>query len=222
MLNRCGSFAVMFVALASAWAQAPAGLKEFAIQPNDSAGHFSNSFEPARVEADRIGLRSLIGYAYGVPPVRVLGPGWLDDQFRVAARPQPGDEAQFLTALQLALADRLHLRVERATKEMPVYVLKVLNPDSPKLLPASGDPSVSGSDGKLSVVNTPISSFETFLTGVVGKPVIDETGLKASYTFNLLWQAGDLDSLGKTIREQLGLALLEDRRKVEVLVVDRN
>jgi hypothetical protein len=37
----------------------------------------------------------------------------------------------------------------------------------------------------------------------------------------LAWQSGDLEALAKVIRERLGLVLTEDRRNVDVLLVER-
>jgi uncharacterized protein (TIGR03435 family) len=203
------------------WAQTPAQLKEFAIEPVETTGSHHNSLSSTEVTADRVVLRDLIGFVYRTSPVRVQGPSWLDDTYSVKARPQAGEENQFLSALQLALLDRLHLRVEHVGKEMPVYVLKMTNPDAPKMTPGNGAAPMSGGNGSLSVVNVPMSEFDDFLTGTFGRPVVDETGLKGRYTFDLAWPSGDLEALAKVIRERLGLVLTDDRRKVDVLLVER-
>jgi len=210
---------ILLLLAAGAWAQ---GLKEFSIELVDSSGSHHNRLDAAEIDADRIGLRDLIGYAHGLPSVCVLGPGWLDDRFSVKAKAREGQEDQFLPAFQKALAERLHLRTERTTKELPVYILKVVQPDSPKLHAGNGHATMRGSDGSLSVVNVAISDLESFLMRNFGRPIIDQTGLKGRYSFDLEWQAGDVQSLAKTIREQLGLELAEDRRKIDVLTVDRS
>jgi uncharacterized protein (TIGR03435 family) len=212
---------VMMAAAIGTWAQTPAKLKEFVIEPVEATGSHHNSLSNTEVTADRVVLRDLIGFVYRASSVRVQGPGWLDDTYSVKARAQPGEEDQFLSALQRALLDRLHLRVEHASKDMPVYVLKMTNPDAPKMNQGSGAPTMSGGNGSLSVVNVPMSEFDDFLTGTFGRPVVDETGLKARYTFDLAWPSGDLEALAKVIRERLGLVLTEDRRKVDVLLVER-
>jgi uncharacterized protein (TIGR03435 family) len=208
----------LFFLAAGAWAQ---GLQELAIAPTEPTGSHHNALGPAAIDADRIALRELIGFVYGVSPVRVLGPNWLNDTFQVTAKARAGEENEFLPALQEALAGRLHVRIERTAKEMQIYVLKVVNPDSLKLHPGSGTRQISGGDGNLSFVNAPISDLENFGTRILGRPVIDATGLLGGYTFDLEWRAGDVKSLAAALREQLGLALADERRKVDVLMVDR-
>ncbi len=61
---------------------------------------------------------------------------------------------------------------------------------------------------------------------MLGKPVIDETGLTKHYDFELKWTVGGDERpapgvLTRALREQLGLELTAARRPVEVLVVDR-
>jgi hypothetical protein len=70
-----------------------------------------------------------------------------------------------------------HVRIERTAKEMQIYVLKVVNPDSLKLHPGADASQISGGDGNLSLVNAPISDLENFGTRIPGRPVIDATGL---------------------------------------------
>jgi uncharacterized protein (TIGR03435 family) len=212
---------VMIAVAVVTWAQTPAKLKEFVIEPVEPVGSHHNSLSNTEVNADRVVLRDLIGFVYRTSPVRVQGPGWLDDTYSVKARPQSGEENQFLSALQRALLDRLHLRVEHTGKEMPVYVVRMANPDAPKINQGSGAPTMSGGNGSLSVVNVPMSEFDDFLTGTFGRPVVDETGLKGRYTFDLAWPSGDLEALSKVISDRLGLVLTEDRRKVDVLLVER-
>jgi uncharacterized protein (TIGR03435 family) len=105
---------------------------------------------------------------------------------------------------------------------MPVYVMKLANQNAPKLQSTSGASSISGQSGSVSVSNASMSAICNLLTRTFDRPVIDETGLEGRYTFELEWKAGDQESLVKAIRERLGLTLAEDRRKVDVLLVDRN
>jgi uncharacterized protein (TIGR03435 family) len=218
-MNKYRCITLLFLLTAGAWGQ---GLKEFTIEPVDSMGSHHNTLNDTSITADRILLRDLLAFTYDVPRARVLGPGWLDDAYQVTAKANAGAEDQFLATLQRALAERLHLRVERSAKEMPVYVAKLVNPNSPKLESTSGASSISGQNGSVNVSNASMSAICNLLTRSFERPVIDETGLEGRYIFDLEWTAGDRESLVKAIRERLGLALTEDRRKVDVLLVDRN
>ena len=61
-----------------------------------------------------------------------------------------------------------------------------------------------------------------FLNTFTGVPVVDETELKEKYTYDLMAGAKDFESLRKAIREQLGLDLRKERRKLPLVVVRGN
>jgi uncharacterized protein (TIGR03435 family) len=68
------------------------------------------------------------------------------------------------------------------------------------------------------------------LSGVVGRTIVNETGLTGNYTFGLQWtpeamESGDPEATPGTIftalQEQLGLKLNSRRLPVEVVVIER-
>src|SRR5688572_15423889 len=102
------------------------------IKPNKS-GDFRRAMGPepgGRFGALNVGLRELIGFAYGIPNAeaesRILGgPEWIrTERFDVAATtegaPSPDRLALMMRAL---LADRFKLKVRHDTREVPVYAL---------------------------------------------------------------------------------------------------
>jgi uncharacterized protein (TIGR03435 family) len=215
-MNNTRCIGLLLLLAAGACAQ---GLKEFTIQPVDSMGSHHNTLNDTSISADRILLRDLLAFTYDVPRARVLGPGWLDDAYQVTAKANAGAEEQFLPTLQRTLTERLHLKVERSSRVMPVYVMKMADPG--KLQSSSGASSISGQSGSVQVSNASMPAICNLLTRSFERPVMDETGLEGRYSFDLEWTAGDRESLVKAIRERLGLALTEDRRKVDVLLVGR-
>jgi bla regulator protein BlaR1 len=74
----------------------------------------------------------------------------------------------------------------------------------------------------------PVGVLATRLAGVVGRLVIEKTGLQGTFNFGLKWAAdlagaepsGDAPSIFTALQEQLGLKLESSRGPVEVLVVD--
>ena len=83
-----------------------------------------------RFVAEGMSLKMLIGRAYSVPEVRVVGgPNWADsDRFDIEARAEGGNmaPAQMPLLLQGLLEDRFQLKMHRETKELSVYELVVL------------------------------------------------------------------------------------------------
>jgi uncharacterized protein (TIGR03435 family) len=96
---------------------------------------------------------------------------------------------------------------------------------------------MQGAPGRLQVGGLPISLFANALTGLVGRVVVDRTGLTGAWDFDLMFEAvpvrrpgGNLElpvpnpdtpSIFTALREQLGLKLEATRGPIDVLVVDR-
>jgi uncharacterized protein (TIGR03435 family) len=77
---------------------------------------------------------------------------------------------------------------------------------------------------------TTIASLATFLVFMVNRLVIDKTGLKGYYTYELEYESTEmasgrvpstLPSIFTALQEQLGLRLESRRAPVDVLVIDR-
>lgn len=208
-------------ALLMAWPALHAqALKDFSIEPVEATGSYANTLRSNEVNANRVSLRDLIAFLYGMPAVRVTGPDWLEERYRVTAKAGQ-EQDEFVPALRKAVTERLHLRVEHATKELPVYVVRQVSPNSSKMRTGTGKSHVSGSNGSLEAESMSPAHFEEILTRVLDRPVVDETGLEGGYTFRLTWEAGNLDSLKQAMRDQLGLAVSEERRSMEVLAVGK-
>lgn len=183
-------------------------------------------------------------------------PGWVDSQLwdveararqeDVDAMPKSDPIAQShirMSMLQSLLEDRFKLRVERQTRQAPVYNLVV----------AKGGPKIKHDDGqdfpsrwqlKSGNMVTTGQSIEgrgisierliSYLLNRVGRPVIDRTDLKGLYNIGLKWSeensgSGDSPlvrrnlSLGPAfftaLEEQLGLRLESAKGPIEYLVI---
>jgi bla regulator protein BlaR1 len=176
--------------------------------------------------------------------------------------------------LQSLLEDRFQLKLRRDTKDRPIYALVVAK-GGPKLqeTPAQDTASdqqphggTAGRDGALSQKGVPLkgrqmrmsrgqlsgndvqlSFLATQLSNQLGRPVVDQTGLKGNYSFTLQWTPDESQrqmgggpaeegpqSAGNTppppetagpsvftaIQEQLGLKLKPEKGPVEVYVID--
>jgi uncharacterized protein (TIGR03435 family) len=146
----------------------------------------------ARLTASNATVKMLIMLAYQVMPGQISGgPNWLEsDGFDIDAKgaDPKATQAQFRQMIQSLLADRFHLKVHRATKELSVYAL-VPAKNGTKLVDAKDDgPEVSmriEGPGQMTAVKATMSMFASTLSRPLQRKVIDETGLKGAYSFTL-------------------------------------
>ena len=78
-------------------------------------------------------------------------------------------------------------------------------------------PPAASSLGRISISNETMKMFCFQLELMLDRPVVDETGLSGRYDAELPAQSGHA-SITKRVKDELGLALTEDRRDVRVLV----
>jgi uncharacterized protein (TIGR03435 family) len=174
-------------------------------------------------------LRQMIGLAYAIQRVRVLGgPDWADaDQFDVAAKSGNPDATRddLRGMLQLLLAERFKLAVHRETREIAAYSV-VLGKKGSKLKESAPDRKSSMADtvspaGTRQTVfeATPLRVLVNMLANTLGSPVVDQTGLAGLYDFTFEWP--DAGTSLSAALEELGLKLEAKKTAVEVLVIDR-
>lgn len=192
-------------------------------------------------------LADLVKFCYDLQDKQLVNePEWMSrEKFDVSVLPdQPGfpDREQIQIVLKKLLSDRFALRFHGEQREMSVYLLTVAR-DGPRMT-KSADPSELGgmSIGPLGLVrahNMTMSQFSAKMQAMVlDRPVLDQTGLKGEWDFELKWLVdetqfggqlkppplGDpgasLPSLFTAIQEQLGLKLEPEKATVPVMVID--
>jgi uncharacterized protein (TIGR03435 family) len=198
--------------------------------------------------------------AYGVfEHDRILGfPNWLDsERYNVEAKldGNAADEFQKLTKgqrriawqhmLQTLLADRIKLTVHRETRELPVFFLVVAksglklqeskinesDPNAPKGPAYGGTVRITGITTTGQRITS--SDFAGWLSGELGRTVLDKTGLTGKYDFTLQYtrEQDELQPASNrpdftfpplltAIQQQLGLKLESGKGPVEVIVID--
>jgi uncharacterized protein (TIGR03435 family) len=189
-------------------------------------------------------LRDVIQFAYGLHPNLIAGTsGWMEgERYDIVGKPEPGrlpsaDELKAM--LRGLLADRFKLTFHRAFKETSAYVIVVAK-TGPKmkersLIDTEASTSLSFEGARLPAKAASMPMLAEALMIVLDRPVIDGTGLRGKYDFDLAWMP-EPDQFGghgsavpsdanapdifTAIQEQLGLRL--DSRKVPVqsLIVD--
>jgi uncharacterized protein (TIGR03435 family) len=209
---------VLFVAAASALLGQTAGTAtwtEFSIGPptRNQAG-----FSPHGIRADGIYLRKALAKAYDLPEHRVIGPDWLDTE-RYAITGQVENPADFKPLFQQELTARFHMIAHLETKEVPVYLLKTLDGGAMHP-PASEGGAGRGLSGGLKMPHATVATFASFLADYIKRPVFDETGMDGSFDFSLSWNKVSQASLQEAVKQQLGLQLVDDKRSLQLLIVE--
>jgi uncharacterized protein (TIGR03435 family) len=196
----------------------------------------------ARVDADGVSftnmaLRGIIQRAYNLKPYQMVGPDWITGAryVIVAKAAGPAPQEKLMEMLQTLLADRFKLAFHRETRDMPGYALVVAK-GGPKLkeITDDGPSEIDGGDGdEINFGRIPMGMLVNELVRSLGRPVLDQTGLKGRYTFKLAWavdrpggRGGDSGepsqspSIFTALQERLGLKLEPRRTPVEMFVVD--
>jgi uncharacterized protein (TIGR03435 family) len=256
-VRNLGSALLAALLLSVGAAQSPAPSFEVAsIKPNTEVGQPQSGLRRlpgGGMNATNVTLRFLITFAYDIRDHQLSGgPAWLDtDHWDVAAKPSAKDAAADKDFASDPNADRLKLRMQslltgrfklafhRETKEMPVYAL-VLGKGAPKLELWKEGPGtqILGEQGGITCKKVSMKRFaDMVLSRVLGRTVIDKTGLTGEYNFTLRLtpdappkpdpsdaaapppdQAATMFS--NAVQEQLGLKIEAQKGPVEVLVID--
>src|ERR1700680_1241939 len=96
---------------------------------------------------------------------------------------------QMAERLRGLLADRFQLVVHKETKEQPIYAL-VVSKNGAKLQEvkeAGARQGMSTGRGRSEGFGAPIEMLAQVLSNIMGRPVVDKTGLAGKYDFVLEW-----------------------------------
>jgi uncharacterized protein (TIGR03435 family) len=207
--------------------------------------------------AHGVTLETVIQTAYHVQGAQISGPhdflnkakfdieAKLDPSFVAAMQQQPSGDKNFddQAILKSILTDRFKLVTRDEVQTLPAYEL-VTAEGGPKLKSSPGNTihMMKLGNGELSSSGAPLELLTEQLSARLGIPVVDKTGLKGKYAFNLHWtpdaseeehlrQSGEpvapnppTDSNAPTLmtalEEQLGLKLESHNEPVHMLVIE--
>jgi uncharacterized protein (TIGR03435 family) len=214
-----------------------------------------------RLEIANMSLKEMMVNAYGIQPFQVSGgPAWLDTAHYDISAKATGESKRddVLLMLQSLLADRFQLSFRRETRQLPIYLLIVAGKNrkpGAKLVPSKEgvckvpdpvnpfavDPMrlcgafELGPDG-LRLVGAPLSSLMPRLSRLLGRTVIDQTGLRQNFDVNVEWSADeslamrrpngapsdtDAASIFTVFRKELGLDFKAEKGPVEIFLIQR-
>ncbi len=235
----------------------------------DARGRFFSPGPGGGIKITNMPLKDMIEFAWSVQPFQVSGgPAWIDSTpYDIVAKPETKpSQSELPVMLQGLLADRFRLRVHHETKEMPIYALVLarkdgkpgpdlveskeggcqkVDPTHPPAPPQPGAPpprycgQMMISPIGLTVISHTIAELTPLLSRMLGRTVVDETGLKGNFDISLAvtpdafrapsaQSPGDnpaTDSAAPSIftafQERLGLKFESKKGPVEVIVIDK-
>jgi len=203
MINHKGAIAVALLSACAAWGQSTVPLSFEVASVKQTPADQVQARRRATVGADRIEFHNVtlwycLSYAYGVKSYQMFGPDWLrEPRYDVMAKGPAGTRREDLPKMaQALLEERFKVKAHQETREISALVL-TLGKDGPKLkeaAPESGDGeggaqvgmsvSESGAE-RLDIKGGTMSTLSNTLTGLLGQPVVDRTGLTGRYDFIL-------------------------------------
>jgi uncharacterized protein (TIGR03435 family) len=203
-----------------------------------STGRSGIEETPGLVRIENLPLKRVIGIAYGVKNFQIEGPGWLGSVFvDIVAKPPAGYEhGQLQPLLCNLLTERFRLAIHHESKEVPAFALVVAK-GGPKFHEATRPRDFfTGRPGLIAGARVSTAQLANALAGMLGNPVVDETGLTAMYEVKLEWTPDQTSpatsadeqkdasepgpSLFAALSDQLGLKLQTRKVPVDVVIVD--
>lgn len=169
----------------------------------------SSAIDPGLISFRNTNLRNLLMRAYGLRNYQIQGPGWIDsERYDVAAKvPKGAPPEQAPAMLRDLLVERFQMVTRRETREENVYVLTV-GKGGPKLTKSETEmrpgpdsaPNLLANQielnaGRLSVPGVTMAHFANTLAGLVGHPVLDETGIEGVFDIQLNVQMSEISSM---------------------------
>lgn len=183
-------------------------------------------------------LSHLIYIAYDLPSVSSIkgAPDWVmsgTDRYTVEAKaedPSKVTDAQLQQMLQNLIVERFKLKFHWETTERPGFRL-VVGKNGPKLQPSTSDESVAmfGAKRRCCAQGVPIDMtvrgysmrvLANVLSNIGPGPVVNQTGLKGEFDFNLSWDETNGPELTTALQEQLGLKLEPQKVPVPQFVIE--
>jgi uncharacterized protein (TIGR03435 family) len=189
-----GAALILNCLLSQAQAPAPGQLPEFevaSIKPNKTNERMYYGLRNATLTVRNMTAKGLIQIAYGKRDFQITGgPAWItSDCFDIDAKAERPQRANHDMEKSL-LASRFHLEFHRETKEISVYSLVVargglkMKLSADQTEPEKGGPKELGA-GKLVGEGIPLYAIVNLLSNMLGRAVVNDTGLTGKYDVNL-------------------------------------
>ena len=196
------------------------------------------------MRAQNVTTLQLLTFAYDVRDYQFVSvPGWAkSDRFDVSFTPDTPEAApdaamgrEKMEGLfnrqrlrtRAVLRDRFGLVVVLESREMPVYGLTLAKGGHKlkKTETESDGPRMQNNGTQLTGLSVYLSMLTNSLASIIGRPVVNETGLDGPFDFKMAWTAENDPAGGASIftaiQEQLGLKLESRKGPVAVFVIEK-
>jgi uncharacterized protein (TIGR03435 family) len=218
------------------------------IDPNGSGPMGFYSRPGGRVFLGYASVKMILYFAFDIQQFQISGgPGWVETQrYNVVALPpdsspsrtakQPSiaatPTAEQRKMLQSLLLSRFRLQYHWESKESSVYILSRGTKELLLTAPKHPDGDSRGTvvlkpggiaDGEAFGNNISMTLLASQLGGLLGVPVLDQTGLTGGYDFDLPPSDPDNHDISAAVfdaMDRLGLKLRRGRGPVDMLVID--
>lgn len=218
------------------------------VDPAASSMGGSTPFDETRLV---VSLKGLIGYAYDVRPEFIFGgPKWSDsERFDIRAKVDESEIQEFkdlpyeqkAPMMRPVLESRFGLKIHTEVRVLRVFDLVLAkgglgpkfslhSPANPAFQLGSAGENFAGYGVEMPLFTRALSNT---LSAIVGRPIIDKTGLTGKYDFFLRWSPSVTASspadqaatssrpdIFTALQEQLGLKLQPAQEPIEVIVID--
>jgi uncharacterized protein (TIGR03435 family) len=189
---------------------------QFSIAP---ASGQSVSISSNALRSNGISLKLAIATAFDIPSVRVVGPDWLNHtRYAINATVDVDEAGAFRQALRQELEQRLHLATHVEQRPFDVFVLSAI--DRGRLEPGAIGSGIQIGVSGMHVRGATLETLASALQGVVGRPVIDRTGIEGTYNLQVDWGKDRIADVTAALRERFGLALTREQVELDALIVD--
>jgi uncharacterized protein (TIGR03435 family) len=181
-------------------------------------------------------VRDLVLYAYDAKEYQLSGgPKWLDTmRYTIVAKledtakaPPHGNESdpRLMAAMRALLAERFQLAVHREKKDVPGYAL-VRGKAGFQLRKVEGPAGSSWTmgAGKAAFHHASLPELAEALAHILGRPVVDESGIEGAYDVTLEWAPDGSTDGGPSIfaaLQDVGLKLEARKVQVDLIVIDK-
>jgi uncharacterized protein (TIGR03435 family) len=199
----------------------------------DAVSSYEMKHDPAQVTWTGASLGMLFSFAFR-DAWDVDGPSWLGSMHYdiVAKLPPGGTFDQVDLMVRNLLVSRWGLRYRTEERSAHGFALVADEKTAANLQPTDHEEGMSsmGSaprDGRVEIAvkgKLTLAELAIYLAGELHRPVVDQTGIKGIYAFDLKWSQDDTlggdPGLPNVLRDRFGLRLKSQNVPVEVIVVE--